>query len=265
MKITIDVQVPRGTKRIATFFGIPLAVIAGAAAIAFAGVPNTFTSGEGLSSSKMNANFSALDGRLSALETAAGETATDGGTTVPVFVPAGTVVAFAGVLGGAVTPPAGWLLCDGRAVSRTTYAALFGAIGTTAGAGDGATTFNLPDYRGYFLRGLDSEMTPSRDPDVAGRTALNSGGSTGASVGTLEADAFASHTHGVIDPGHVHDMTFARDYNTTGTNRYVSYPAPGQLNVNNNTLPATTGISLQNSGGAESRPKNVAVNYIIKF
>lgn len=53
------------------------------------------------------------------------------------------------------TPPAGWLKCNGAAVSRTTYATLFAAIGTTYGAGDGATTFNLPDLRGTFLRALD--------------------------------------------------------------------------------------------------------------
>lgn len=53
------------------------------------------------------------------------------------------------------TPPAGWLKANGAAVSRTTYAALFSVIGTTYGAGDGASTFNLPDLRGIFMRGLD--------------------------------------------------------------------------------------------------------------
>ena len=51
--------------------------------------------------------------------------------------------------------PAGWLKANGATVSRTTYAALFSAIGTTYGAGDGSTTFTLPDLRGHFLRGLD--------------------------------------------------------------------------------------------------------------
>ncbi len=53
------------------------------------------------------------------------------------------------------TPPTGWLECNGNAVSRTTYAALFSAIGTTYGAGDGSTTFHLPDLRGEFVRGWD--------------------------------------------------------------------------------------------------------------
>lgn len=62
------------------------------------------------------------------------------------------------------TPPSGWLKANGAAVSRTTYAALFAAIGTTFGAGDGRTTFNLPDLRGEFLRGLDDgrNIDPNR-------------------------------------------------------------------------------------------------------
>ena len=52
--------------------------------------------------------------------------------------------------------PAGWLECNGSAVSRTTYAALFAAIGTEYGVGDGTTTFNLPDLRGEFMRGWDN-------------------------------------------------------------------------------------------------------------
>lgn len=63
----------------------------------------------------------------------------------------GTVLPFAGT-----TAPNGWLLCSGQLVSRTTYSTLFGIIGTTYGAGDGSTTFNLPDLRGEFIRGLDS-------------------------------------------------------------------------------------------------------------
>ena len=66
------------------------------------------------------------------------------------MVPSGAVLYFAGQ-----TAPAGWLKANGAAVSRTTYAALFAAIGTTYGAGDGSTTFNLPDLRGEFMRGWD--------------------------------------------------------------------------------------------------------------
>lgn len=67
------------------------------------------------------------------------------------------------------TPPSGWLVCDGSAVSRTTYAALFAAIGTAWGAGDGSTTFNLPDMRGRVGAGRDDMGgTPAGRLTVAG-------------------------------------------------------------------------------------------------
>ena len=70
-------------------------------------------------------------------------------------VPAGCVMAFAG--GG--TAPSGWFICDGHEVSRTAYPALFAAIGVTYGSGDGSTTFNLPDFRGRFLRGYLGQLS----------------------------------------------------------------------------------------------------------
>lgn len=70
---------------------------------------------------------------------------------VPV-IPTGSVISFAGQ-----TAPEGWLLCQGQAVSRTTYAQLFAVIGTTFGSGDGSTTFNLPDLRGRVAVGVDSD------------------------------------------------------------------------------------------------------------
>jgi phage-related tail fiber protein len=83
--------------------------------------------------------------------------ATSGGVAVATAtevaaaaVPAGSVVQFA-----RNTAPTGWLKANGAAVSRTTYASLFSAIGTTFGVGDGSTTFNLPDLRGYFSRNWD--------------------------------------------------------------------------------------------------------------
>jgi len=80
------------------------------------------------------------------------------------------------------TPPAGWLVCDGSAVSRATYSDLFTAIGTTFGAGDGTTTFNLPDGRGQFIRGF---------ADGVGADAARV-------FGTTQADEARSHTHATI-------------------------------------------------------------------
>ncbi len=114
--------------------------------------------------------------------------------------PSGAILAF----GGSAAPD-GWLICDGSAVSRTQYPSLFAAIGVAHGSGDGATTFNLPDYQGRFLRGVDHGA--GRDPDAATRTAASPGGNVGDAVGSLEDDAYASHTHGVTDPGHSHGVT----------------------------------------------------------
>lgn len=74
---------------------------------------------------------------------------------MPVTVPAQVAPGFVDYFAASV-PPAGWLECNGAAISRTTYAALFLAIGTTFGAGDGSTTFNIPDCRGEFIRGWDN-------------------------------------------------------------------------------------------------------------
>ena len=84
-----------------------------------------------------------------------GRLTSQGLITAPVNFPIGTVHAFAGT-----TAPEGWAMCDGSALSRTEYAALFAVIGTIYGAGDGST-FNLPDMRGEFLRGADDMQGPA--------------------------------------------------------------------------------------------------------
>ncbi len=85
-------------------------------------------------------------------------------------IPAGVIVPY-----GAAAAPTGWLLCYGQAVSRTTYATLFGVIGTTYGVGNGTTTFNVPDLRGRFPLGKD-DMGGSAASRVAAATALNGNG-----------------------------------------------------------------------------------------
>src|SRR3990167_4482456 len=96
--------------------------------------------------------------------------------------PAGAIIAF----GGAVAPE-GYLLCDGTAVSRTTYARLFNSISTAFGSGDGSTTFNVPNLQGIFPGGRGNG--PANDPDRASRTAMASGGATGDNVGSVQLDA----------------------------------------------------------------------------
>ncbi len=118
----------------------------------------------------------------------------DGTQWVPVNMeqtPIGTIVPFAGP-----SIPTGWLLCDGQTPLRAgTYAALFAAIGTTWGTGNGSTTFHIPDLRGRFPRGVDGAA--GRDPDNASRTASNAGGGTGNALGSVQADATIGHTHNV--------------------------------------------------------------------
>lgn len=94
--------------------------------------------------------------------------------------PAGTVVAY-----GAAAAPSGWLLCDGAAVSRATYATLFGVIGTTFGVGDGATTFNVPNLKGRVPVGLDAGQTEFDALAEAG----------GAKTHTLTEAEMPAHSH----------------------------------------------------------------------
>lgn len=148
---------------------------------------------------------------------------------VPSLIPSGLVASFA-----MSAAPSGWLECDGSAVSRTTYAALFSAIGTTYGTGDGSTTFNLPDLRGEFLRGWDH-----------GR-----GVDSGRAIGTSQAAAIGPHSH-----------------NANGlTNRNTVSGGTDQLVIKNGTA---NGISdaVNNSGtgiGTETRPRNIAMMFCIK-
>jgi microcystin-dependent protein len=99
---------------------------------------------------------------------------------------------------GAVTVPAGWLACDGLAVSRTTYALLFAAIGTTWGTGDGSTTFNLPDFRGRV------PIAPGTGSGLTARVLAAKGGEEGHVMTAAENGA---HNH--VDNGHTHPATGA--------------------------------------------------------
>lgn len=241
-----------------------------------------------------------------------------GSTWEQIGVPTGMVAPYAGT-----SSPAGWLLCDGSAVSRATYSALFAIIGEAHGEGDNSTTFNLPDYRGAFLRGalgsigtnvtgsgsassnnatftghainrtgvpvrlasgtlsglttsttyyaivIDANtlafattlanalsstkiaisgansavITQYRDPDASTRTAMSVGGVTGNNVGSTQEDELQSH---------LHSEGFATG---SGGGYYGNITTPG-----NGVGAGNTG----STGGAETRPYNVYVNYIIK-
>ena len=103
-------------------------------------------------------------------------------TSASSSIPAGILAPFAGS-----TAPDGWLLCDGSAVSRTTYSSLFAVIATTYGVGDGSTTFTLPDLRGRMALGLDNMGGTSRDI-VTAATADTLGAETGEEMHQLTED-----------------------------------------------------------------------------
>lgn len=156
------------------------------------------------------------------------------------FIPTGAVIGFAGT-----AAPTGYLLCDGSAVSRTTYANLFSVLGISHGQGDNSTTFNLPDGRGRFMRGVDG--VAGNDPDKAARTAMNTGGNTGNNVGSIQVDDMKSHVHSFA--------TFnssSNGQNPQGTN---SITPGGSFN---------TGDSSSVVSGQETRPRNFYENFIIK-
>ena len=130
-------------------------------------------------------------------------TITQGGNLI---MPTGAMLEYAGS-----AAPAGWLLCDGTAVSRSTYATLFAVLGTAYGSGDGLTTFNLPDKRGKFGIGVDGTYTRGSTGGAASGTTSTAGSHdhTGlAGSTTLTTSQIPSHTHTatVTDPGHSHEL-----------------------------------------------------------
>jgi microcystin-dependent protein len=181
-----------------------------------------------------------------------------GGGAFPAtsLVPTGALMDFA-----MNTAPAGWLECNGAAVSRATYAALFTAIGTAWGVGDGSTTFNLPDARGSFRRSWDH----ARGVDPSRAFASN------------QASSFASHTHiqdghyhVLNDPGHGHSLSVFGTVSTLGTangpqNSYVVGGSTPVANANTTGMSNQTTVATnQSTGGADTYPFNIAVLTCIK-
>lgn len=142
------------------------------------------------------------------------------------YNPAGEVAAFA-----MNAVPSGWLACDGAEISRTTYANLFAAIGTTFGAGNGSTTFNVPNMRGVFARGIDNGR--GQDP--------------GRVFGSFQNDGFAAHSHSIT-------MKLDRAPASPGNAVFGDEPYYGQTDIGTNP-----------TGGSETRPKNIALLYCIRF
>ena len=145
------------------------------------------------------------------------------------------------VTSATVTAPGGTLLADGSAVLRSTYSALFTKIGTTWGAGDGSTTFNLPDLRGIFLRG-------------AGTNGLLTTGNTG-TLGQYQGDQMQ---------GHVHQEVVNGGGGATNMPQNVAAGSPTIISVTTGS-PVSDGVNGTPRTGTETRPSNAGVLYFIRY
>jgi microcystin-dependent protein len=188
--------------------------------------------------------------------------------------PTGSIMDFAGS-----TAPAGWLLCDGTAVSRTTYAALFAVLSTTYGTGDGSTTFNLPDCRGRSSIGVGAGA------GLTNRVLNARGGEENHPLSTAELASHShsiaagqfNHSHGASDAGHSHGIPISGSstYDAGGGGGTVYWIQPGgglyptqnasaSITVAANTIPAGT-TDANGSGTAHNTMMPfIALNKIIK-
>ena len=144
---------------------------------------------------------------------------------------------------GSGTAPSGFLSCDGSAVSRSTYADLYAVIGTTWGAGDGSSTFNVPDLRAAMIRGTGTHGSSTNGNTGAAFTRGN--------VGTFENDMHQEHGHDII--------YYATGSGSSGYREGVSTASFGSTETKTAMINSTGGRS-----GVETRGFNASVLYVIK-
>lgn len=204
-------------------------------------------------------------------------------TSSDSLIPAGSIMAYAGTIA-----PVGWKFCDGASLDRATYSKLFTAIGTSHGSSSG-TTFNVPDYRGRFLRGVDHAA--GRDPNKVGRTAAATGGNSGDAVGSVQGNAtklpgagFTGTMSGTGATGtgtstgesapHTHSGYWKAANNGTAFSVWSpSAAAPVDAynttdhthNIPSLTVSVTGTAAVTGGGDNETRPLNANVEYIIKY
>lgn len=246
-------------------------------------IPNSFTAGTKAVASQVNANFSAVKSFVEAI--ASGSNIDAGAITnaklaadvYNFYVPIGGITQYA----GASAPVGGkWLICDGSLVSRTTYSSLFSAIGVAYGAGDGTTTFNLPNLKGRVPIGFDSTQT---EFDAMGET----GGSKASSANhahTLSGTAVATGTGITLGPVGDHAHTINGEVATRGLDgpqydagvlyddlgNTVYTESTGTAGGHNHTVTDPThshslnGTAVASGDGSSNLQPYVVVNYIIR-
>lgn len=184
------------------------------------------------------------------IKTINGESALGSGNLVISSVPAGSVMHFA-----MESAPTGWLKANGAAISRTTYSDLFSAIGTAFGTGDGSTTFNLPDLRGEFLRGLDD----GRGVDSSRILGSSQSSQNLSHTHTGTAASSGAHTHNTTVPqptgGGIASSTTTSGYSASVPTYYTTNSAGAHSHS----------LTINADGGTESRPRNISLLICIKF
>jgi microcystin-dependent protein len=173
-----------------------------------------------------------------------------GSTATAFLVPTGALLMY-----GATSAPSGFLLCDGTAVSRTTYSTLFGIISTTYGVGDGSSTFNVPDMRAYFPLGYKSGTN----------TMAATGGSN---TPSLTAASDGAHTHTLTVTSSQAGVNWSAatsvgSMTSAGALRNIAAGGGETVDYYSPTA-ASNGAHTHTITGQDTRPPYLVVNYIIK-
>lgn len=153
--------------------------------------------------------------------------------------PVGTIIMFAGS-----SAPSNYLACNGSAVSRSTYSALFAVISTTYGSGDGSTTFNVPNYQGVVPKGTGSQT-------------INTRSKTGPDLGVIEEDQTQGHYHNIIfNNGAVGGVATMLSGNASASAYESNVVVKAPVTDGTNGTPRT---------GATTRENSIGTNFYIRY
>ncbi|MEM7182654.1 MAG: phage tail protein [Spirochaetota bacterium] len=208
---------------------------------------NTFSSGATVSSSEINSNFTTLKTAIESLNMEVQTNLASINSQNNSLIPVGTILPYA----AASVPPTGFLLCDGSAVSRTTYASLFAVLGTTLGSGDGSTTFNLPDTKAAMPVGAG---TSTRFTQNVTRT-----------IGQYSNDQLQGFEKYLFRPG-TQQLYLVADFQAGTGGMFSGGPFVGANTIRHQTKDfISDGFNGTPRIGNETHGKQFAVHFIIKY